>query len=190
MTMSTSMRTAMGVALILLGTAAAEARADLWLHVKVRESGGDGSRVSISLPLAVVEAAAPLLPAEARTAARLRVGNQDLSVADLRRIWRQVRSAPDATFITVDDASGQVRVARQGASLVIRAVDAGRHGDRVEVRIPAAVVDALLAGNDQSLDLAGAITALARSGEGELVTVNGDNDTVRMWVDSDAGSNR
>jgi hypothetical protein len=181
----------MGVALILLGTAvAAEASSDLWLHVKVRESGGDGGRVSISLPLSVVEAVAPLLPAEARTAARLRVGDQDLSVADLRRIWRQMRSAPEATFITVDDASGHVRVARQGATLVIRAADTGPHGDRVEVRIPAAVVDALLAGNEQSLDLAGAITALARSGQGELVTVNGDNDTVRMWVDSDAGSSR
>ncbi len=186
--MSASMRTAMGVALLFLGTVAAEAKTDLWLHVKVNEGSGDGGRVSLSLPLSVVEAAAPLLPAEARTASRLRVGDQELSVGDLRRIWRQVRSAPDATFLTVDDASGQVRVARQGETLVIRAVDAGRHGDRVEIRLPAAVVDALLAGNDQSLDLAGAITALARSGAGELVTVNGEHDTVRLWVDGDAGS--
>jgi hypothetical protein len=174
--------------LMLLGAAAAEAKDGLWLHIKVHD-GSDGSRVNVSLPLSLVELAAPALPTEARTAARLRIGDQDLSVADLRRVWQQVKSAPDATFIAVDDATSHVRVARRAGFLVIRAVDDGRqHGDRVEMRIPATVVDALLAGSGQQLDLAGAVAALARAGEGELVTVNGDNDTVRLWVDGDADS--
>jgi hypothetical protein len=54
------------------------------------------------------------------------------------------------------------------------------------VRIPAAVVDALLSGADERFNLGAALTALAKTGEGDLVTVNGNNETVRMWVDSDA----
>jgi hypothetical protein len=190
-----------GWMLMVVGAAAAETTTDLWLHIRVHDAG-EGSKVSINLPLAVVEAAAPLIPEEARGGgARLRVENQDLSVADLRRIWRQVQKQPDTTFITVDDANGKLRVARSGGFLLIRAADAGNaansaaagdrtkaHGDKVEMRIPASVIDALLAGDGDSFDMGAAIRALAKSGSGELVTVNGDNETVHLWVDANADS--
>jgi hypothetical protein len=190
----------MGLTLMLMGAAAAEARTALWLHIKVHDSG-EGSRVSINLPLSVVGAAAPLIPEEARTAGRLRVDDRDLSVEDLRRIWREVRRQPEGTYLTVDEPEGKVRVARSGGYLLIQAAggaEAGRRGhdrhdlhdlrqgEHVEVRIPVPVVDALLAGGGDRFDLAGAIEALAATGEGELVTVNGDHETVRMWVDADA----
>lgn len=182
-----SWKTVMGVTLLVLGAAVAGAETNLWLHIKVRE-GDDGSRVNINLPLSVVEAAAPMIPDEARHASRLRVDDHDLTVADLRRIWREVQRQPDATFITVDDASGHVRVARSGRYLLISSNEqhGSRHGDQVEVRIPAAVVDALLSGNDDRFDLHAALAALAKAGEGDLVTVNGTRETVRMWVDGDA----
>jgi hypothetical protein len=182
----------MGLTLMLMGAAAAEAKSALWLHIKVHD--GDGSRVSINLPLSVVEAAMPLVPEEARVAGRIRIADRDLSVQDLRRLWRAVQREPDATFVTVDESSGKVRVARSGGYLLIQAADGAdregrprRHqGERVEVRMPVAVVDALLSSAGDHLNLTAAIEALARSGEGELVTVNGDNDTVRMWVDGTA----
>jgi len=176
----------MGIALLLMGAAAAEAKANLWLHIKVHD-GNEGSRVSINLPLSVVEAATPLIPEEARSAERLRIDDRDLSVKDLRRIWREVQRQPEAAYITIDEPDGKVRVARSGGYLLIRAANGGRHHDeRVEVRIPVTVVDALLAGGDDRFDLAAAVEALVRGGEGELVTVNGDHETVRMWVDGDA----
>lgn len=181
----------MGLTLMLMGAAAAEAKTSLWLHIKVHD--GDGSRVSINLPLSVVEAAMPLVPEEARVAGRIRIADRDLSVQDLRRLWRAVQREPEATFVTIEESSGKVRVARSGGYLLIRAADGAdregrpRHqGERVEVRMPVAVVDALLSSDGDHLNLAAAIEALARSGEGELVTVNGDNDTVRMWVDGAA----
>ncbi|HYL04978.1 MAG TPA: hypothetical protein VE075_03000 [Thermoanaerobaculia bacterium] len=182
----------MGIALLLMSAAAAEAKTDLWLHIKVHD-GSDDSRVSVNLPLSVVEAAAPLIPEQARTAESLRVDGRDLSVQDLRRIWREVQRMPDATYITVEETRGKVRVARSGGYLLIQEADrerreGGSRGKNVEARIPAAVVDALLQGSGDRFDLAGAIAALARAGEGELVTVNGDHETVRMWVDGDAAA--
>jgi hypothetical protein len=183
-----SWKTVLGATLMILGTAVAEAKSDLWLHIKVRD-GEDGGRVNINLPLSVVEAATPMIPEEARHAGRLRIDDQDLSVADLRRIWREVQRHPDATFVTVDDSNGHVRVAQSGGYLLIAAADQGRrHGEHVEVRIPAAVVDALLSGAGDRFDLAAALAALVKTGAGELVTVDGNHETVRMWVDSDAGS--
>ena len=189
----------MGIALVLMGAAAAEAKTNLWLHIKVHD-GNDDSRVSINLPLSVVEAATPLIPEEARTAGQLRVDGHDLSVQDLRRIWREVQRQPDAAYVTIDEVHARVRVARSGGYLLIRAADRdtppeigsgagrdrGRSGDHVEVRIPVPVVDALLQGAGDRFDLAAAVAALARTGEGELVTVNGGHETVRMWVDGDA----
>src|ERR1700731_433956 len=98
----------MGLTLMLMGAAAAEAKSALWLHIKVHD--GDGSRVSITLPLSVVEAAMPLVPEEARVAGRIRIADRDLSVQDLRRLWRAVQSEPEATFVVVDESSGKVRV--------------------------------------------------------------------------------
>jgi hypothetical protein len=189
-----TLNSVMGLALLLMGAAAAEAKTDLWLHIKVRD-GHDDSRVSINLPLSVVEAATPLIPEEARTAGQLRVDGHDLSVQDLRRIWREVQRQPDAAYVTVDEGHTRVRVARSGGYLLIRAADRdpenGRHdrghaGEHVEVHIPVPVVDALLQGAGDRFDLAAAVAALARTGEGELVTVNGGHETVRMWVDGDA----
>ena len=188
----------MGIALLLMGAAAAEAKTNLWLHIKVHD-GNDDSRVSINLPLSVVEAATPLIPEEARTAGQLRVDGRDLSVHDLRRIWREVQHQPDAAYVTIDEGHARVRVARSGGYLLIRAADRDtppesggggrdrlRGGEHVDVRIPVPVVDALLQGAGDRFDLAAAVAALARSGEGELVTVNGGHETVRMWVDGDA----
>jgi hypothetical protein len=187
----------MGIALLLMGAAAAEAKTDLWLHIKVHD-GNDDSRVSINLPLSVVQAATPLIPEDVRTAGQLRVDGHDLSVQDLRRIWREVQRQPDAAYVTVDEGHARVRVARSGGYLLIRAADRegpegggsdrgrGHGGQHVEVRIPVPVVDALLQGAGDRFDLAAAVAALARTGEGELVTVNGGHETVHMWVDADA----
>ena len=56
-------------------------------------------------------------------------------------------------------------------------------GADVNVQIPSRVVDALLSGEGEELNFRAAIEALAAEGEGELVTVNDDDDRVRVWVD-------
>jgi hypothetical protein len=92
---------------------------------------------------------------------------------------------PDMTFVTVEDRGENVRVWKQGGYLM---VEVREHGDEstVDVRIPGSVVDALLSGEGDELDVAAALTALAAHGEGELVTVNDSRDRVRIWVDGSA----
>jgi len=162
--------------------------ADLWLHVKVHDARED-SHVSVNLPLSMVEKSTALIPNDARHSGRVRIADKDMNVVDLRRLWDEVKNRPDATYVTVDEKDGKVRVAKRGDYLQILAHDQKDHkGERedVEIKIPLEVVSALLSGQGNEMNVGAAVQALARRGEGELVTVNGDHETVRIWVDSAA----
>lgn len=168
------------LAFAVLAAAPAVAAADsMWLHVTVDE-GEDGARVRVNLPLSMAETALTMIPEEELSNGRIRIEGEDISVAELRRLWRELDGSPDATFVEVEEADGRVLVSKsQGYLLVTAYEDAGQ----VDVRIPGQVVDALLAGDGEQLDIAAAIRALADYGAGELVAVNDDRTQVRVWVD-------
>lgn len=173
-----------GIALLAAGMTVAQAQAsDLWLHIKVHEGKND-SRVTVNLPLSVVQKAGGLIPKDARSSGKIRFDDEEMSIAELREVWRELKSKPDATFITVDERDSKVRVGKRGGYLHIEATD----GEEVEVKMPVAVVDALLSGTGEEFNIGAAIDALARHGHGELVTVNGDNETVRIWIDGESES--
>ncbi|HBL29503.1 MAG TPA: hypothetical protein DD490_21935 [Acidobacteria bacterium] len=155
----------------------------LWIHVHVKD--GKDSNVSINLPVSLVETMAGSISTKAGEDSQLRLNDEDISVADLRKMWNDVRRQPDATFITVDDTHSKVRVAKRGGDLIIRSQE---KGENVEMKIPATVVDALLSAPGDQLDVAAGLRALVRHGEGELVTVNGTGETVRIWIDDSAES--
>ena len=79
----------------------------------------------------------------------------------------------------------QLAAAREGAS---------EGGQQVRVRIPLRLVDALLAPGENTLDVAAAMRVLSESGAGDLVTVTGGDESVRIWVDDvaspDEGASR
>jgi len=108
-----------------------------------------------------------------------------ITVSELREIWADLRKHPDATFISVDEVDSKVRVAKIRGNLVVRAHEKGAGRDeQVEMKIPGAVVDALLSSPGDQLNVGAAMKALARQGEGEIVTVTGDGETVRIWIDA------
>src|SRR5271156_43805 len=54
----------------------------------------------------------------------------------------------------------------------------------VEVKIPLSVVDALLSGKKDELDLVAGLRMLSSQGDTELVSVKDEENTVRIWIDS------
>jgi hypothetical protein len=180
----------LGLALLTIGSASLRSAAatDLWLHIRVDEPS-EGSKVNVNLPFSLLRTAMPSLPAETLGVRELRVDKTDLSAAELRRIWHQLAQGEDATYVTVRHGKERVLIAKRGAYLVMQSHDA-ESSDRqdVEVKLPIRVIEALLSGNGDELNLTAALEALAESGEGELVTVNSDRDTVHIWVDHQASS--
>ena len=180
--------TALLAAAITAMAAASAAAADLWLHLKVDGGKRGTEQVEINMPLSMIESFAPMLQGRVKDDGgrhRLRIDDRDYDVAELRRIWRELEDGPDATYITVNEPDSKVRIAKRGSYLVMTAVERapGDRGENVEARIPIPVVGALLSGRGDGLDVSAALRELARFGEGELMTVTSDEETVRIWID-------
>ena len=168
-------------------TPGAARAADLWLHVDVHGDKG-GEEAKINLPVSMIHTLAGMIPEETRSHGRVHVKDHDYDVAELRRAWLEVQQGPDATYLTVNDPQSKVRIAKRGGYLEIKAVEPrgtehGGKAENVEARIPLSVMAALLSGSGDQLNVDAALDELARFGEGELLTVTGDDQTVRIWVD-------
>ena len=177
-----------GLALALAGSAYAS---DLWLHLNVHE--GDGGHVTLNFPLSTALGMASLVANDDHhpgRAGKVRVGDKDMDARELRRFWQAVKNSPDANFVTVDGPDGKVRIAKSGGYLVIHADDSKSHKSRVDIKVPTSVVEALLSGGGDELNLQAGLEALSRQGEGELMTIDDEHDTVRMWVDHSSESSR
>jgi hypothetical protein len=176
----------LGAALITSAMAAVSAvsaaAADLWLHVKV-DGGQHGEQATINLPLSMVDTFAPMISEKAHGGGRIRIKDHDYNVARLKQAWRQIENGPDATFVTVEEPDSKVRIAKRSGFLVLEATER-EEGEQVEARIPLRVMRALLSGPEDELDVGAALQALAQEGAGELITVNGRDETVRIWVDA------
>ena len=162
---------------------------DLWLHIRVHEAKGkgqtEGEKTTVNVPLSLVQGFLALMPDKVHGSGRIKVNDDEITVSELRALWRDVRRRPDGTWLTADSDGSKVKVAKRSGYLHIRATEP-RPGDDAEVRIPVPVVDALLSGKGEEFELGAAISALARHGEGELVAVTSDRDTVRIWVDGES----
>jgi hypothetical protein len=169
-------------ALILAAVPAAAS--DLWLHVTVRQAKGDHANVTVNLPISVVEKALPLIPQDAMQNGRVVIEDADFDARQLRDVWQEVKNSPDMTFATVKTDNESVKVYKERGYLMARTTEARETGTQVHARIPLSVVDALLSGDANTLNIQAAIQALAAEGEGELVTVQDGSDNVRVWVDS------
>lgn len=173
-------------ALILAAPGHSEAQtARAWLHVRVEEPGRQ-SKVSVNLPLSVVDAALQAAPEKVLSNGRIHLGHfgddeKDISVSDLRKAWSELKATGDAEFVTVEEKDEKVRVAREGNLVLVRVEKpAGREAVRVEV--PIEVVDALLSGQGQELNVRAALVELQKR-RGDVVRVRDDDSTVRIWID-------
>jgi hypothetical protein len=176
------------VAILVLALATGLALADdRWLHIRVQERGLGDEEISINVPLQLVEALLPTIQAEGLDHGKVHWRHHsDLDGIDLREILAALRDAPDAEFVTVRSRDESVRVAKDGGYLLIHVDETD--GERVRVKMPLAVIDAMLSTDEEELDLVAALRALADYDVGDLVTVESDDSFVRIWIDSsDAG---
>lgn len=181
---------------VLMASAGARAQSESesgarpWLHVRVSEKGDAAASVNVNLPLSAVEAVVALLPDRIMFRGRMRLHrDHELSVSDLRTLWDAVRDTEDSEFVSIDHDDGQVRVARSGDVIQIR-ID-GRDDDdddvkSVRVEIPVDVVDALLSGDGDTLNLVGALERL-KERRGDLVRITDGDERVHIWIDEEQG---
>ena len=166
-------------ALVIAG--AASAASNLWFHVRVDEA--DGAKVTVNLPVSMIEKAIQMIPEKHLNHQGMHFSDHEMTPADMRELWTELRDSPDMTFVKVEEEGEDVKIWKESGFLYVSVLEA-EGNEKVDVRVPFAVVDALLSGDEDEFNIEAAIHALVQEGEGELVTVTSDNDNVRIWVDS------
>jgi hypothetical protein len=176
------------IAAALFLAAAPAAASERWLHIRAEEGGREAQTVRVNVPLSLLESVAPLLQDAHLEKGKMKVGDSDLDRAKLRELWDAVRRAQDGEYVTVESPEERVRVAKSGDYLLVKVRGSGEKSERVDVKLPLPVVDALLSGNDDELNLVAAVRALKDRGDGDLVAVTDRSTVVRIWIDGKNGS--
>jgi hypothetical protein len=173
------------LALLLCGSWAL-AQSSHWLHIQVEEAGAKGEQVKVNVPLGLVETVLPMVEEKELTNGKIRLGDLPLTVAQMREIWQSLKAEGDFELASIKEAEMNLRIFKEGDSLYVRSTEDSKQ--EISVTVPAAVVDALLSGEDDELNIMAAAKALAQTGEGELVSIRDGDETVRVWVDTSGGS--
>jgi hypothetical protein len=180
---------ALAAALIIVPTALQAASDSPWIHIEVREDGGSQTKVDLNLPLSLVQVALDVAPEKIISNGHIKIdhhGHHDLSISDLRRMWQELRDAGEAEFVTVEEDDEKVKITREGDHLRIDVEDRSYHGksetETVHVKVPVSVVDALMSGDGEELNLRDALELL-KNERGEIVRVEGGDSNIRIWID-------
>jgi hypothetical protein len=170
------------------GQTSAPAKTERWLHVRVVNSDNKNETVRVNVPLDLAESVLPTISKERLHNGKVTFDEAHMKDVDLRALLNAVRNAKDGEYVTVQSSDQDVRVAKQGGHFLVHVKDKskGEHAKRseVEVKIPMHVIDALFSAGKDELDIVAALHALSLQGDTELVSVKGDDSTVRVWLDS------
>ncbi len=155
-----------------------------WLHVEVKENRDQQEIVKVNLPLSMVETALDVIKNEKFKDGHFHMKmHGEMTIADLRKLWEEVKKAGDAEFVTVEKAKENVRVARSGGFLLVKVTETGQKESKVDLKVPLPVVDALFSGPGEELNLRAAVQSLQQSGVGEILTVHDRNTDVKIWIE-------
>jgi hypothetical protein len=157
-----------------------------WLHVRVISTDSKGETVRVNVPLELAERVLPAIDHDRLHNGKVRFGSLDCDGVDVRAIFEAVRTAKDGEYVTVQSKDEDVSVVKKDGQLLVHVHDKNNKAkdSKVEVKVPMKVVEALLSGSKDELDIAAGLHALASQGDVELVSVKDDESTVRVWMDS------
>ena len=170
---------------------AAQTGTTAWLHVRVEEAK-QASKVSVNLPMAVVEAVLKASPEMIEKHGKIHLGDEHgIQMADLRKAWKALAAVGDAELVTVESEDENIKVMRKG-DLVQVFVDkkartgkdgkALQGGEEVRVEVPVSLVDAFLSGDTEEGNFTAAIAELQKR-RGNIVSVHDEDSNVRVWID-------
>jgi hypothetical protein len=176
---------------VLPAAPAAAQTGTAWLHVRVEEAK-EASKVSVNLPMTVVEAVLKASPDIIEKHGKIHFGEEHgLKMADIRKAWKALAEAGDAELVTVESEDENVKVMRKG-DLVQVFVDNKakpgkdgkpvKGGEEVRVEVPVSLVDAFLSGEGEEGNIEAAVAELQKR-RGDIVRVKDDDSNVRVWID-------
>ena len=150
---------------------------ELWIHVK---ASGARARMDLNMPLVLVETALAMAPDAVVDQGQLQLGDRyELPISTIRALWLELRGAADAD-VTLPHGSWQVRITRSDDTILVSVLNE-RASEAVRAEVPASVVDALLSGDGDLLNIRAALEELSTL-DGEVVRVVEPDSNIRIWI--------
>ena len=149
------------------------------------DDGDEGADfdANINLPLSAVAPLLSLVPHGVLSDRLLDLAGDEVNVGAMRDLWRAIAGVGEAEFVAVDGEDETVRIARTGDQINVQVEECDEDGgETVDIRIPVAVVNALLSGDGETLNVHAAVEQL-RELRGDIVRVSGGEHQVRVWID-------
>jgi len=179
------------VAILFLSCAALwAAPPERWIHVRVETAKGVSGNVTVNVPIELASTVLPLIPGDRQHHGKFSL-QASVNGQDLRALLDAVHKTPDNVFVTLERHGKEVSVAKSGQNLLIKIVSKPGGEDHpretIIIKVPVAVVKAMVADNSDEVDVNAALRALAREGDVD-VTVNREKETVRVWTDTHTNS--
>ena len=156
-----------------------------WLHVQVTGEDDGAEHVAVNVPLSAAEPLLALVPHRILSDGQLSLAGREvpINVGAMRDLWRALMEVGDTEFVAVDGDDETVRIARVGDQITVQVEDRDEEGDEtVDIQLPIVVVDALLSGNGEALNVRAAVERLGEL-RGDIVRVSEDERQVRIWID-------
>jgi hypothetical protein len=176
------------LAVLSMAAAAWAAPAERYLHVRV-DDASSGQKVRVNIPLSLAAQVIPAIDNGHLRGGKVEVGHFEANGVNVKQILDALKTAPDGEFVTVQQPGENVRVAKKNGVLIVHVTDTKHERQNVDVTVPWAVAEALASTTDQNqLNVEAAIQALEKAGNMTLVTVTGDRQNVRIWIDSNSTS--
>ena len=153
-----------------------------WIHVQIVGTDSEEGNLALNLPLSAVAAVLSMAPEGIIDSdGRLIVAeDRGVSVSDIRQMWSEVKDAGDVEFAAMQREDETVRVSRAGDRIEVRVGDAD--DETVRIDLPLVVVDALLSGDGDTLNIPAAIEQLSQL-RGDIVRVTEAARQIRVWID-------
>lgn len=184
--MNTKMRHSLAAiaAILLTATLSMAASATRYIHVRV-SNPNTHELVRVNVPLALAEKVIPAINHGELRNGKIHVGKFNSDDVDVRAILDALKTAPEGEFVTVQNNDDDVRVAKQNGQVVVHVIDK-QSKETVDVTVPWDVVQALISDTTENqLNVEAAIKALENFGQDTtLVRVSGQDENVRVWIDS------
>lgn len=175
-------RTFVVLAAILAITVSFAAAGDQkWLNVHVTETE-DGADIKVHLPMTLVLSVMRGIDVEGFEAGRVHLQTDDVDI-DWPTILASVKDAPDGEWVTITSPDADVSVRKASGTLYINVDERSEDNAKVEVTLPASIIDSIKVDEENRIDIAGLLEAFDSLPSGDLVRVTAPDATVRVWVE-------
>lgn len=152
-----------------------------WINVHVSDPAEE-TDVQIHLPFSLISAAVQSVKTEEFDQGKVKLHLEDTEI-DIVSLLQEIKKAPDGDYVKVEDKDANVIITKKAGTIFINVTEKSGEKAKVKVKIPETLLDAVKIDENNQLDIAAMLSALENVASGDLLTVDADGTSIRIWIE-------